>query len=78
MCFVRECCTGFLVIQIELVSSHFNGIPLRSTPRSRRYCTIRKIWEQHALTAIYTTFVLDKATGFCYLEYHEINDDPKN
>ena len=78
MCFVRECCTGFLVIQIALVLSHFIGIPLRSIPRSRSCCAIHKIWEQHAPVAMYSTSAVDKATEFCFSEYHEIKEFPKN
>ena len=78
MCFVGECCTGFLVIQISLVSSYLIGITLRLTVRSKSYCAIHKILEQHAQAAIYLASTVNKATEFFFLKYHEFNDDPKN
>ena len=78
ICFVRECCTRFLVIQIALVLSHFIRIPLRSIPRSRSCCAIHKIWEQHAPATMYSALAVDRATEFSFLEYHEINEFLKN
>ena len=65
-------------MQIALVLSHLIGVPLRLNPRSQSCSTIHNIREQHVPSAIYSASVVDTATEFCFIEFHEIKDDPKS
>ena len=53
-------------------------MPLRLIPRSQSSCAIHSICEQYAMATIYLALVVEKATEFCFLECHEIKDDPMN
>src|ERR1044071_5110282 len=78
MCFVRECCTGFLAILMALVLSHFIGTVEREIPKSLSCCFNHRIWEQHEAAATYSASAVEVATEFCFFEAHEIRQGPRN
>ena len=51
---------------------------LRWMPKLRNCCILHKSWAQQSPTAMYSTFAIDNATMFCFFEFHETRDGPRN
>ena len=76
ICFVLECCIGFLVRIIALVLSQCKGIWERDSPKSLNCCLIHKLWAQQLLAAMYLGSAVDNATHACFLLCQKIRLDP--
>ena len=78
ICFVLECITGFLDMFIALVLSQSIGMGSSYfTWMSSNVCFIQIICVQHASTAIYSTYVVDKDTEDCFFLDQATRQFPK-
>ena len=78
ICLVLEWWTGFLVKLIAPVLSQKIDTLSNFNPKSQRVYFIQRIWAQQLATAIYSAFVVDKATEFCFLLNKKTNELPRN
>ena len=77
ICFVHECCIGFLDKLIALVLSHLRGIWSKLSPKYYKVRFIHKFCAQQLPAVIYYASVVDMATKFCFLLAQDISDDLK-
>ena len=71
MCFKREWYTEFLLKSIALWLSQLTTYPSCFKPNSWSNRFNQSISLPASLAAIYSTLVVDKATHFCNLDYHD-------
>ena len=75
---VLEWLTGLFANFMALLLSHKSGISVKQHPKSWRVCLLQSCWAQHALAAIYSASMVERATQFCFLELQDTKDCPRN